>query len=350
MGYQWMLSLHKGSLVEYKTEAAPSALPAKVGTLSTEQTFFNEFVFEKLRNWRQAGIKTALLTLVNIEGASPRPMGSQLAVNEQGEFAGLISGGCLELALVAEAQICMQQAVTKCVRYGRNSDYFDIQLPCGSGVDILIQPISSDDSWPEYICNLYHARKPFIWRYDSTKQTNTIAMMGAEDTHTSNKHYTREQMDSEFTLFQKPFFPRHRIAVVGEGEVFNFFVQLSQSFDFNVLAYSNKKPKTGRYLQIESWDSSILDRWTSLIILSHDHSWEQAILLQALATDVSFISALGSKNTHSKRLQSLLDCGADKHRLQSIKGPAGLDIGSCNPPEIALSILSEVVAQKNHKL
>lgn len=317
---------------------------------------FSEFVFERLRDWRRSGFKTALLTLVNVEGSSPRPVGSQLAVNERGEYVGLVSGGCLESALVAEAQICMDRQTSRWVRYGRDSDYFDIQLPCSSGVDILIQPLMAEETWPEYLCDLYLSRRPAIWQYNLLTQCNTVETKVADTPLCINRQYSRRQMERDFKSFQKWFSPGHRIVVVGEGEVFDSFVQLTQLFDFDLLAYSHKtaqgdlKPEYGpRYRRIENWRPQVLDRWTSLVILSHDHTWEQPILLQALASEVGFISALGSKRTQSQRLKLLLAEGVDKRRIAMIKGPAGLDIGGHSPAEIALSILAEIVANKNRK-
>jgi xanthine dehydrogenase accessory factor len=94
-------------------------------------------------------------------------------------------------------------------------------------------------------------------------------------------------------------------------------------------------------------DTTILDRWTALVILSHDHSWDLPILSKAITSDVLHISALGSKATHEKRRILLQDNGVSSRHLEKIKGPAGLDLGGKTPPEIALSILSEVVSTFN---
>ncbi len=315
---------------------------------------FREFVFEVLSQWRQSGLKTALLTLVNVEGSSPRPVGSQLAVNEHGDCLGLISGGCLESALAEEAQLCIQANTTKCVRFGRDSDYFDIQLPCGSGLDILIQPIAVEDGWVEEASRLFQSRQPFCWAFDLNAQVNTLVSEG--DVHdSSNPQLSREQMDATFSVFQKNFLPRHRVVVVGAGEVFDSFIRLVQPFDLDLFVYPLKRSMfaangdggLGSYSEITDWEAFTFDSWSSLAVLSHEHLWELAILQKALASDVSYICALGSKKAQSNRLRILAENGAGEGDLERVKGPAGLDLGGKNPPEIALSILSELIVKKN---
>ena len=62
-----------------------------------------------------------------------------MAIAEDGSASGHISGGCLESALIAEAQIAMRDHANRLVRYGKGSKYIDIELPCGSGLDIYFE-------------------------------------------------------------------------------------------------------------------------------------------------------------------------------------------------------------------
>lgn len=96
----------------------------------------SENVLPQLRGWLRQGLRATLVTLVGIEGSSPRRLGAQMAVAEDGNAAGHISGGCLEGALIAEAQVAMRERVNRLTRYGKGSKYIDIVLPCGSAFDI----------------------------------------------------------------------------------------------------------------------------------------------------------------------------------------------------------------------
>ena len=90
----------------------------------------------------------------------------------------------------------------------------------------------------------------------------------------------------------------------------------------------------------------LLDAYSSLVILSHDHQWDVPVLTQALSSDVSYISALGSQATHQQRLRLLAEAGVSVENRARVKGPAGLNIGGQTPPEIALSIWAELISKK----
>jgi xanthine dehydrogenase accessory factor len=84
-------------------------------------------VLPQLREWQQKGVRVTLATLVGIDGSSPRGLGAQMAIAEDGSAAGHISGGCLESALITEAQIAMRNHANRLVRYGKGSKYIDIE-------------------------------------------------------------------------------------------------------------------------------------------------------------------------------------------------------------------------------
>ena len=100
---------------------------------------FVDNVIPALHKLLAEGRRTALVTLLHIDGSSPRPRGSQLGVAEDGRSVGMITGGCAEKALVAEALRCLEQGENKIVRYGDGSPYLDVVLPCGSGIDLYIE-------------------------------------------------------------------------------------------------------------------------------------------------------------------------------------------------------------------
>lgn len=87
--------------------------------------------------WRLQGQRAVLVTLAGIDGGSPRPLGAQMAVNADGRYAGYLSGGCLEQAIVLEALDALEKGECRLVRYGKGSPFFDVKLPCGSGLDIF---------------------------------------------------------------------------------------------------------------------------------------------------------------------------------------------------------------------
>ena len=97
-------------------------------------------VLSQWLEWYQQGLQPVLATIVNIDGSSPRPLGAQMAVADESQWAGFLSGGCIEPALVAEAVAVQRQGKVHVQRYGVGSPYVDLALPCGSAVDIYFDP------------------------------------------------------------------------------------------------------------------------------------------------------------------------------------------------------------------
>ncbi len=320
----------------------------------TAVSAFKDNVVPALWQWQQQGIKTALLTLVNIEGNGPRPVGSQLAVNAQGEYVGLISGGCVEPALVLEAQACIASQQARLIRYGKDSDYFDIQLPCGSGIDVLITPLT--DTIPtKNLQHAYNNRDCVDWRFEwPNLHRITPALPSnarAKTPHNPNK--TRVDFHQNFTHFSKRYTPQHRLVVVGKGSVFDYFLQMSAPFDVEVIAYSSEYStvvyeghvKKLPLQRVTSLREELLDTHSSVIVLSHDHTLDVPLLSKALRSPAHYIAAMGSRKTHEQRKHLLRDEGFTEEDLKKIAGPAGVNIGSSTPPEIALAILAEWIAQ-----
>ena len=99
-------------------------------------------VLEQVAAWMQAGRKTALATVVSTWGSSPRPVGSQLGINDQGEMVGSVSGGCIEGAVVKEALEVMAGAPPKLLDYGvSNEQAWEVGLACGGKLEVYIEAV-----------------------------------------------------------------------------------------------------------------------------------------------------------------------------------------------------------------
>lgn len=86
-----------------------------------------------------------------------------------------------------------------------------------------------------------------------------------------------------------------------------------------------------------------LDRWTALVALTHDPKIDDPALDAGLRAECFYIGALGSRKTHARRVERLGAAGFDAAAIARIHAPVGVDIGAVSPPEIAVSILAEIV-------
>ncbi|MFP3906211.1 MAG: XdhC family protein [Acidimicrobiales bacterium] len=99
-------------------------------------------ILADIDRWRDAGKKVAIARVVDIDGSGPRLPGAAMAVNEDGEVAGSVSGGCVEGAVVTEALQILEGAERRIVTFGySDDDAFAVGLTCGGTVHLFIEPL-----------------------------------------------------------------------------------------------------------------------------------------------------------------------------------------------------------------
>ena len=298
---------------------------------------FEQNIFARLAAWQAEGLKTGLATLVGIDGSSPRPRGAQIAVAEDGRHEGVISSGCAEEAIVAEALDVLREDGRRTIRYGKNSPYLDIVLPCGSGLDILfsgrdVAALTAD------VGALHAARKPAYVTPDDDGNLNVSGHLQADSL---------------------VYPPDYRLHVFGAGPHFVCFARLAQIMGYELHLHSTDSASIAELksagLAAETmthqtqFNPEAFDEYCAIITLFHEHNLELPILESALNSEAHFIGALGSRKTHAQRQELLAMRPPAPRPFGDITGPVGLDIGASDPSEIALSILAQIVAKRRER-
>jgi len=99
-------------------------------------------VLEMAAAWRAAGRRVAIATVVDTWGSSPRPVGSQLLVDEQGAFLGSVSGGCIEGAVISEALEVIASGSPRLLDFGvSNEQAWEVGLSCGGKVTVYVEAL-----------------------------------------------------------------------------------------------------------------------------------------------------------------------------------------------------------------
>jgi xanthine/CO dehydrogenase XdhC/CoxF family maturation factor len=103
-----------------------------------------ETILREAIGWHEAGKRVALATVVTTWGSSPRPVGSKLAVNQDSEFVGSVSGGCIEGAVVHEALEVMRDGKPRLLDFGvTNEQAWEVGLACGGKVQVFVERLDS---------------------------------------------------------------------------------------------------------------------------------------------------------------------------------------------------------------
>ena len=99
-------------------------------------------ILEQAASWRHAGKGVALATVVKTWGSSPRPAGAKLAVADDGAFVGSVSGGCVEGAVIEEAQAAIKDRKPRLLDFGVSDEQaWEVGLACGGKIEIFVEPV-----------------------------------------------------------------------------------------------------------------------------------------------------------------------------------------------------------------
>jgi len=288
---------------------------------------FTENVIPHLLAWRRAGQKSALVTLVRIDGSGPRPLGSQMAVNERGDAVGMISSGCAEAAVIAEAQAAIAAGHPRTVRYGSGSRYIDVVLPCGSGIDVHFDPgISCEEL--ERLNAAIVARLPAVLEIDP---------------------------GATIEKFPRHYVPAPRLLIAGRGPIVEYVLRNAQLLSWECVVASPDRAlldavctnarRTHHLTNPEDFDPApLVDPHTAIVFLFHDHEWEPPMIARSEPTPAFYVGALGSRRSHAQRCELLRARGCSDEFIARIRSPIGLAIGGKSPPEIALAISAEIAS------
>lgn len=304
-----------------------------------------EDVLPSFLAWRRMGLKCALVTLVNIEGGSPRALGSLMAVSSEGHYAGYLSGGCLESAVAAEAQQCIRDGKNKIVRYGKGSPYFDVRLPCGSGIDIYIDQ-APDDGIVDRLMLARRAREAVFHVTDlEIGESHIERLPGAQIIHSRK----------DGTLFRRAIIPTVKVHLIGAGPSMAAIAHLLSSVGF-LLDIATPDRATRADIQnfgLVARDmsdpahaiGSDTDPWSAAILVFHDHYWEAPVIRELLRSACFYIGVLGSNAVAEKRISELHDLGVSPESLARIRAPIGLIPATKSRLSLAVSVVSELVSE-----
>ncbi|MDJ0276218.1 XdhC family protein [Sphingomonas sp. 2R-10] len=293
-----------------------------------------------LRDCAERGEPAALVTLTDVTGSAARAPGEHMAVAESGRSIGSFSGGCVEAAVIAEAQEVLTDGRARHVRYGDGSRYIDIRLPCGGGIDLLFTPVP-DRRQIDCAIAVLERRDPLTLQL--TVDGGLVAARSDKDDRTHRR-------DTAVIVRHDPVL---RLLVMGHGAEPAAMRDIARAYGADVMLLSpqvslveearEKGMSAERLRFVGRVDGLMVDSWTAVVTLFHDHDWETPLLLQVLEQRPFFVGAMGSMRTHLERQRRLLEAGASPSDIARVIGPVGLIKATRDPQTLALSIMAQVV-------
>ena len=341
------------------------------------QDIWNEVV-----EWTEAGRAFALARVIQTWGSAPRSVGAAMIVGKDMQVAGSVSGGCIEAAVIEEAQQVLESGGAKQVSYGVDDEKaWSVGLSCGGEVTVLVEKhlaFAAQDStrsiWEELrravhknepailLTQLQPATQPHLLVYPDHRVVGDWDELTERAVEAALQSYAQRQNQvvevAGNPLFIQVFPRQDQLLIIGAGHITIPLVQFAHALNFETIVVDPRQVfatldrfDVPPHQLLARWPGEVLSAWaltddTYAVLLTHDPKIDDEALHLLLKAPVAYIGALGSRKTQAKRIERLQQAGFSEAEIGRINGPAGLDIGARAAAEIALSIMAEIVAAK----
>jgi xanthine dehydrogenase accessory factor len=321
-------------------------------------------VLSTLERWVAEGQEIVVATVIERQGSAPRDPGASLAVNERGEVAGSVTGGCVEPAVIREAHEVLAGGAARIVRYGiADDEAFDVGLSCGGTVAILI--FALDPALVAPVAEAVASDRPVALAMPLGDAIGEQRLVRSEAELADSVDFAARalldtgdsavvQTDAGELVFVESFAPRpamyvfgavdHAAALVTVGKFLGYRVTVC---DARALFVTEERFPDADELVVD-WPDRFLERSpvdarTAICVLTHDTKFDVPALKAALATPARYIGAMGTVKTRDEREERLRAEGVGEADLARIHAPIGLSIGARTPEEVAIAVAAQLI-------
>ena len=304
-------------------------------------------VLKSAEAWRQAGHRVTLGTIVKTWGSAPRPVGAMVAIRDDGQVAGSVSGGCVEDDLIDRVKAKGMAAVLpEVVTYGvTNEEATRWGLPCGGTLQIVLEPVT-EESGIERLLGAIGSQQLVLRRLDV--KTGAVSLEPGK---------WQDVLSFDGSVLASVHGPRWRLMLIGAGQLTHYLAEMAKMLDYHVLVidpreeYASGWNVAGVALDRGMPDDVLaranLDGHCAVVALTHDPKIDDLALMEALKAPAFYVGAIGSKKNNDARRKRLREFDLSDAEIARLRGPVGLYIGSKTPPEIAVAILAEMTAVRH---
>lgn len=315
-------------------------------------------IIQKVIELQLKGEKSVLATVVDLDGSSYRKPGVRMLISESGEAVGAVSGGCVEKEIIRQSQRVFEGNTPIVLTYdGR------YRLGCEGVIHILIEPIELSSNFITEWSNYLESRNSLHIRSNYLKGDHQSNSFGSCFFFRDQPYAIRGdfQITSTSLIFEERLNPTQRLIIIGAEHDAVQMCLLASNMGMEVILVTSIKdprqnadfPGVSKLVALEPDQISEigLDDLTAVILMTHSYSRDFQYAISILNETYAYFGVIGSTKRRSMLMDELLQFKSDidLDRLDQIYSPAGLDIGSITPQEIAISVLAEILAVMRKK-
>ena len=304
-------------------------------------------VLRTAEQWRAEGRRVALGTIVKTWGSAPRPVGAMVAIREDGQVVGSVSGGCVEDDLIEKTRSkIFDKPHPQLVTYGvTNEEATRWGLPCGGTLQLVMEPLNDESRIPELLQRIGEQQ---LVRRRLEMETGRVSLEAGR---------WQDVLEFDGKALSSIHGPRWRLVLIGAGQLTRYLAEMAHMLDYHVTVidpreeYAAGWDVAGVPLDRGMPDDVVremnLDGHSAIVALTHDPKLDDLALMEGLKSAAFYVGAIGSKKNNDARRKRLEEFDVSKDEIARLRGPVGLYIGSKTPPEIAVAILAEMTAVRH---
>jgi xanthine dehydrogenase accessory factor len=340
--------------------------------------------------WLDEGRRVVAATLVETVGSAPLDPGAEMLVDDSGRIEGSVTGGCVEGALVEEAQGVLAGAPPRVATYGiSDQQAADVGLMCGGTVRVFVHELGEpqremlavtkeaiEAARPIALTTLLEgsgAGTKMVVTRDGTvgslgmtelldKSVEREAGGFIDQGRSALRRYSRkgEVMGSEIGVAIQAFSLPPSMVIFGAIDFSAALAKIADDIGYRVTIVDAREaflqsPRFGEHAEVVvDWPDRYLATRElgandAVLVFTHDPKFDEPALLSALQSEAGYIGALGSRRTQAEREQRLRAQGATDDDIARLSAPCGLDLGARTPAETAVAVLAEILALRAGK-
>lgn len=303
--------------------------------------------FELIDRLRQGGRRAAMATLVRTVGTTPRKEGTKMFVGDDGAIFGSVTiGGCVDARVIEHSAEVLASSNPQLLKMQLgDEEAWEIGLTCGGTVEVFIEPVTDS------IIQIYETARRDWEAGRSVALATVISGEGIGSRFRATDAAGTAGPEVYIEILRPPV----KLLVFGASAVAIPLVTFAKALGFQTIIIDGRARFATRERFPDADDIRVgisseiaqqleLNATTPVVLVAHDYKIDVPVLKKALASDTPYIGLLGSRRRGAAILQMLRDDGVPEERLSRVRVPIGLDLGGETAAEIALSIISEVVA------
>lgn len=339
-------------------------------------------ILRDLHDVHENGKPVAYTSLVETRGSTPQKAGASMLVFEDGSQSGTLGGGCVEAEVKRKALRLLDEGTREILTFQLDNDYgWDDGLICGGRMSMLVDPVRPGDD-----ISYFEAFQQLIAQDAGCTEAVVIDAEKANGGHAGDRFLldrdarivaSRAELEAPATLLENlrslsqrrrpyvdagisylPLLRRCKLVIVGGGHVGQKVAELAAGCGFDIWVVDDREqycnpdrfPQAKRLI-VGDIDSALsgmeVDEGTFCIIVTRGHNHDEEALYHLAETNASYVGMIGSKRKIKLIFEDLLREGISREALEKVHAPLGFNIGSQTVPEIAVSIVAELIAHRN---